>query len=343
MIKRFWFVSCILLLLPAAAFAQDSRAIWDLTQTITIEDLGIAMSYPDGWLHDGGANGGGVTFAATEEDIVAQTDDERSTAATGYTLNVSHLPVDSVAEVIGDEPTLENVLDFAAKSSQITETEDRVEIPVMGRRTLTLIGADPAGRAGFATVWRQGDRLVILNLDAPEMDMLMEAAYSYGLLMSTIVPLGAEDLSDNDVNLPNSGLKVPYPRAWYPSPDNTGAVFQLKSDLTAESVEGALIIMYEEIAEEIGLGKKATVEDYVDYTIEYYGLGEPRREEFIVNGVPAITLRGTDGSGQFGLVTVSIQSGVPVTLAIIANNEEELDTLEPTWNMILKQIAFAQG
>ena len=344
MLRRVLISVCLLLaLLPAAVFAQDSRALWNLTQTITITDLGLEMSYPDGWLHDGGESGNGITFAATQADIDAQADDDKTTASEGLTLNILSIPLDSAKEVIGGDITLESVLDFAAQSSQITETEQRVEIPVVGRRTLTLIGNDASGRAGFATVWQQGDQLVFLKMQGPDMDTVLQAAYSYGQVMSSIVPLGAEELSDKDITLPNSGLRVPYPKSWYPSTENNGAIFQLQSDLTAESPEGSLMIFYEEDAEGIGLSKEATVAEYADYTINFYGLGEPRREEFIVNGQPALTLRGTDGSGQYGLVTVTLQNGVPVTLAVIANTEDELNALEATWNRLLKEIAFAQS
>ncbi len=344
MLRRVWIaVGLLLTLLPAAVFAQDSRALWNLTQTISVADIGIEMSYPEGWLHDGGESGNGITFAATQADIDAQADDDNTTFSEGLTLNILGIPLESAKEIIGGDVTLESVLDFAAQSAQITETEQRVEIPVMGRRTLTLIGNDASGRAGFATVWQQGDLLVFLKMQGPDMDTVLQAAYSYGQVMSSIVPMGAEELGDNTITLPNSGLQIPYPKKWYPGTANNGTVFQLKSDLTAETPEGALMIFYEEDAEGIGLGKDATVADYADYTITYYGLGEPRREEFIINGQPALTLRGTDGSSQYGLVTVTLQGGIPVTLAVIANTEDELNTLEPTWNGLLKAISFAQS
>lgn len=329
---------------PVAVAAQDSEAVWDLSENLTFTDLGFNVNFPAGWVY-GATNGNGVFFAETDDDLALVTDNDPNTLGTDNTMQFIGSQVDELAALIGsDDPTLDEIADFVAQSRGITENEDRVEIPIMTRRSVSVLGEDAAGQGWIVTIWKQGDFAIGAFLTSPSYEETIRVAYSWGNILGGIRPNDALTLSADTVPLANVGAEFNYPDGWTPDPSAATIVYELESDLQNDAGEGHLIVAIEQSLDELELGDDATLEDAVEANIASYELTEPiRREEFILLGQPATVIRGTDGSGQYGLFGFTIVDGIVVQIGVISPDEESLDTLEPTFLAMLQTLRPAES
>ncbi len=339
--KRVFVVAMLLLALviPAATFAQDStpQSAWVLNQTFTVTDLGFTFKFPEDWLSD---SSNGITLATTKSDIAAASDNDDSTVPEGdvITLNATHV-ADLKAQV-GSNPTLEDIADLIAKANDVKETESRVELPVMTRRSLSVIGnSQKDKRAGIATIWRQDDWVVVAALSAPSMSELVDLSYSWGQLIASMNPSDTLPLNSTPLQVTDGNFEINLPQKWYPKTDNPQEVFELKDDMKNDSFNGDIIIVGAQTLKDAGLTSKSTVDDLVDQNITTLGLEEPiRKEEFIILGQPAVTIRGGDDKNGWALVTQTIVDGDAITLAVIAPTEDKINAIEPTWISILQSV-----
>jgi hypothetical protein len=323
--------------MPVVA-AQDSTAVWDLTENLKFNDLGFNITYPSGWEYSA-TKDSGVFFASNKADLAAVTDDDNTTLGSDSTIQVVATEIANLKESVGDDPSLDQLADFLEKSRGITENEKRVEIPVMTRRTLSAFGEDEAKQGWILTVWRQGDWAVGAFLTSPSYKETIRVAYSWGQLLASIVPNDALPLSQNTITLPTSSAEINYPEAWYPDPDHASIVYELKTDLKNGTNEGSLLVTAEQSLAALKLKDTATLDDVVEANITSLALKEPvRREEFILLGQPAITIRGTDGSGQYLLMAQTLIDGNVVQVATLGKDEATIDSLEPTFLAMLQTL-----
>lgn len=327
----------LVLVLPGAAFAQEGGL--DLSLPFTVNDLGIQFDIPSDFIFEAN-NDGRIYFAANQDDIDAQSDDDPTTIPQGITITLRVIPVDVIVEAfpdLGETPTLDALTDLVVTQAQLTEIEDRVEIPVLARRSISAIVSDENNRTGFLTMWTQNGLLISMALAVADSDTLSQVAASWGVLIAKVRPTGALELGTNRIEM--TDFTIAAPDGWFSEADRPNLVYELEDDMTADAPEGRVIILYEEALEEAELTEKSTAEDYAAFNQSYYNLTDPvRSEAFVILGQPAITLRGTEPSGQWVLLTQTILEGQAVTLAMIAANEEDLDAIEPTWIAMLQSI-----
>lgn len=330
--------------LPVAVAAQNSEAVWDLTENLTFTDLGFNVYYPEGWVY-GATNGSGVFFAETEDDLAQVTDDDPNTLGTSNTMQFIGTEIEALAEVVGsDAPTLEEIAAFVMESRGITESEPPVEVPVMSRRSYSILGEDAAGQGWILTVWKQGDFAIGAFLTSPDYDETVRVAFSWGQVLANILPNDPLRLDKGTVPLPTVGAEFNYPEDWFVDPDNANIVYELESDYTDDSSEGFLLIGIEQSLEDLELDDDATLEDVVEANIAILELTEPvRHEEFIMLDQPAIVIRGTDGSDQYALLAHTIVDGVVVQIGVISPDEKSMDAFEPTFVAMLKTLRISKG
>jgi hypothetical protein len=331
-------VFLLALVVPTVSLAQNNPGpVWDLTQTFTVTDLGFTFKFPKDWVND---TSNGIVLAATQDDIKAFSDDDPKTQPEGAVITINAVQISALKAQVGSDPTLDDLANLVVKSGDIKETEARVEIPVMTRRSISVIGTSNAnGRGGIATIWRQGDFLVIATASAPDMKEMIRLSYSWGQVIGSMSPVDAQPLSDTPLQLQAGGFEVSLPQKWYQSTDGSNIFYELKDDMKNNSFKGDVIAVGASALKDIGLTEKSTLNDVVDYNIKQFGLEEPiRREEFIILGQPALTIRGADKSGQWALVTQVIVDGKAISLAAAAPDEDKLNQFEPTWIAILKSV-----
>lgn len=336
-------VLLLALILPGAAFAQEDGL--DLSLPFTVNDLGIMFDIPGDFIFESN-NQGRIYFAANQDDIDAQKDDDPSTNPEGITITLNVIVLDALIEAfpdLGENPSLDAILDLIIEQSQLTEVEARVEVPVLSRRSISAVIKDESDRPGFATIWIQNGLLIGLGLETPDDDTLSQVAGSWGRLISTIRPVEHLDVGGDHI-IEMTDFSIPAPDGWFFDKETPNIIYELEDDMTADSPEGNVIVIYEEDLEAAELTEDSTAVDYAVFNQGYYELIDPvRSEEFVILGQPAITLRGTEPSGQWVLLTQTILNGKAVTLAMIAPSEEKLDEIEPTWIWMLQNIVAANA
>ena len=325
------------LLLPSAVFAQDSRLKLDLDKDtfLNINDLGFRLYYPKGWTFD---NTNGITLVEDPADVAPLIDTDVTTQPTGLAIRVLGIPAETIDGY--DDLSLDDAVQQILQTSGIHETE-RVEVPVMTRRSISVFGDDPNGRAGIITVWKQPDYLVVAAFTGPDMNTMIDLAYSWGVIIGGIEPVGAMDLGDSTLDVPDAGLIVGYPDGWVVNPQNPATRFELKSDLKGDLPKGLIMGALSRSLKSLKLDADATVDDVIDANPDILSFKEPvKRAEFVILGQPAITLSGQadDGSDLWGLATVFVKNGQAVFLVAAAPTEQALTDFTPTWLAVLHSV-----
>ncbi len=336
------FAVLLMLVLPGAAFAQQDGL--DLSLPFTVNDLGIQFDIPGDFIFESN-NQGRIYFAANQDDIDVQKDDDPTTFPQGITINLNVIPLDAIIEAfpdLGENPTLDAITDLVVAQAQLNEVEARVEVPVLSRRSISAVVSDENNRTGFVTLWMQNGLLISLALATPDGETLSAVAGSWGTLIATVRPVDTLELDSTPIEM--TDFTIERPEDWFADSSRPNIVYELETDMTAERPEGTVIVIYEEPLEAAELTAESTAVDYAVFNQSYYQLTDPvRMEEFVILGQPAITLRGTEPTGQWVILTQTILNGKAVTLALIATTEEDLDSVEPTWIAMLQTIRAVEA
>jgi hypothetical protein len=134
-------------------------------------------------------------------------------------------------------------------------------VAIMARRSLVVLAEDRNGLGIVYTLWRQADSVMVASLLAPDYEAILEHAFSWGQLLRTITPTNVLELSDNVIDLTNSGLEVNYPAGWYPNADEPGTIVEFKSDLNSDIPEGIQLLILEATLTDMGLDEDADLDD----------------------------------------------------------------------------------
>lgn len=296
----------LLLIVPVAVNAQDDapEPIFDLNNTFTVEDLQLEFFYPEGWLFD---TSDGIRLASNEADLAAFVDDDPDTLPDGFTINLTAVPEEAIGV---EDPTLDLAAEAIAILAEITVSES-VEVPVMTRRAISLIGTTPDGRSGIVTMWRQDGLIVLFSLGVGEGGVTEEIAYTWGVILGSMqsLPLAGYELTET-LDVTQFGVTVDYPTGWSVVEDPIGVFFyELESDVdvaqTGENAEGYAVIFQFGRASELGLTAETfAYEQLPELAASVLGeLQDSRVIEHVVLDVPGIVLTGgiDDQVGNVGL------------------------------------------
>ncbi|MCA0457719.1 MAG: hypothetical protein LCI00_27385 [Chloroflexi bacterium] len=324
--------------IPAVATAQDE--VWDLNDTITLTDLGFGLNFQSDWVY-AATQGNGIFFAQTEDDLAQVTDNDLSTIASDSSIQFIGTSLDELASVLGTkgEPTLEELADFVADGRGITEVEERIDIPVMSRRSLNVIGENEMGQGIFMTLWKQGQYAVAAILTAPDYDELVNVSYSWGQLLSSMRPSDTLPLGKDTIPLPVTNAEFNYPDGWVADPEYPNIVYELESDQQNGTSEGYFLLAIDQTLEDFGLDDDATLDDVVEANISAYSISKPiRYEEFMLLDQPAVVIRGQDGGDQYILLAQAIVDGNVIQIGVTSSDEDALDAFEPTFVAMLQTL-----
>ena len=326
--------------IPAVTAAQETEAVWDLNDTITLTDLGFALNFPSDWVY-AATNGNGIFFASNKDDLAQVTDDDLSTTASDSSIQFIGTSLEELTSVLGTkgEPTLEELADFVAQGRGLTELEKRIDIPVMSRRSLNVIGENEAGQGVFLTLWKQGQYAIAAVLTAPSYDELVNISYSWGQFLSSFSPSDAALLGKDTILLQNTNAEFNYPEGWVADAQSPNIVYELESDQQNGTSEGYFLLGIDQTLEEFGLDESATLDDVVQANISSYSISEPiRYEEFMLLDQPAVVIRGQDGGDQYILLAQAIVDGNVIQIGVTSSDEDALDAFEPTFVAMLQTL-----
>lgn len=337
--RRFLSVLALLLLMigaPLVIAAQDSKSVWDLTENLKVTDLGLDVKYPSGWSYQA-TESNGIYLAEDKADFEPVTDTDPTTIAKGMTIQLIATKTENLASALGDKATLDDLVDYVVNARGVTEKEARVDVPVMTRRSRVALGVDQAKQGWILSFWRQGEYYMGAFLTAPSYDEILRVAYSYGQLLGSITPLDALPLGKGIMNFPKTQTVMSYPDGWVLNPDKAGVIYELESDLKKDTPEGLTIPTTEVTLEEANVKEGTTVSDLVDSIVANLGLPKTvEREEFILFGQPAITIRGQINKNQYAIATQTIVDGHVLQVGVIGPDEETVTKFEPTFISMLQ-------
>ncbi|MEO8609144.1 MAG: hypothetical protein ABI690_14740 [Chloroflexota bacterium] len=340
-----------LCLLPTAAFAQDNKLTWDLDKKsyLDVTDLGFRFYYPSGWVY--GSSGNGIAIAETQSDLDAQLDDDDSTRPDGQVISILGVPLTALTD-LGDNPTLEQLTDFAVKSGKIKES-DRFEVPVMARRAIWVVGKNSLGRSGVGTFWVQNGYLIVTSLGAPDADTISKSIYTWSYTLASALPLNAENLGTEKVSSDLSQFTMNYPDGWTPDPDpgqSTTVVYELADDVNQKmaKVDGIFLSVIDNSLKDLSFAADATLEDVDSAMNSSFGLDKTvTPEEFVFLDQPALVASGEidDGSGgKRGLIlTTALVGKNAVVFVLIAPTAERAAEFLPTWTAMLNSVTSTKA
>jgi hypothetical protein len=335
---------CLLLALPFSTFAQDEELGWELDEDsfIDVADIGFRFYYPVGWVW--GSGSGGISIAETQADLDAQLDDDDATVPEGRIMSVLGIPLASLPAA--DEPqSMDDYADFVVEVGEITETE-RIELPIMSRRSISVIGENARGRFGIGTIWTQNGYLVLTSLGVPDEATLNDLAYTWGVTIGNFDPLEAETLGKGTLASPVSQFTMNYPDGWTADPDQPDLiVYELEADIGAEltEMEGINLSVIDAPLTDIGFEADAVLEDIVTSMAGNVGLDETAtHEEFIFLGQPAIVSWGEiddDNGGTRGLILTSSVIGENIIIFVMFTpTAERAAEFMPTWVAMMQSV-----
>lgn len=338
--RRFFLLAFLaLLIIPAAAFAQDatpeatSQAMWDLTPVFTVTDLGFQFHYPAGWVQD---TSSGITLAENQDDLNASVDKDDTTNPQGYTMSLNGVPLDALK--LKPDAKLDDVVDLIVGAAGITETESRFDLAVMSRRSVTVVGKGKDGRVGLANIWIQDGIVVVFTLGGPEMNG--DVYYTWGLIIGSMSPTGALEFSDTPLASPNGDFTMSIPKDWFTDAKQPGVAVEKKDDLSSSSSgpHGFATVMIEGKLSDISPDAK-DLTDLAAFVVKAQSLDETVVPvEQIVLGVPALTYTAPSSKkdGSINTYTVVLrEDGTAVIIGLYSASEDDFKTIWPTYLAML--------
>ncbi|MBC7872224.1 MAG: hypothetical protein H7Y09_15375 [Chitinophagaceae bacterium] len=332
-------VLLIVLLMPVMGtiYAQENEALFDLTETFTVADLGFEFNYPSGWVTD---SSDGIYIAENEDDLAAGIDGDDTTQPEGYSITVNGIEIDALGL---EEPTLDNVVEFIVTQSGITVTET-LDLPVMSRRGVLIIGVNTDGRAGLATVWLQNGYVVSFAMGTSEESVSGDLGYTYGLIVGGMHPVDALELAEEPEELTDYGFSINYPADWFVISDEAGSrAYELESDFDNDAAsstpEGLALGVLGGNLEEMGMPAETTVDDLAAALLagseDITDLGE-----FLILDTPGKGFSGTQPAGGFfaAVIVIDEEAGEFTAFIVSSPDAEAYAAFENTFLTVLKSV-----
>jgi hypothetical protein len=343
--RRLFVLLFTLLVLPFAASAQDHQLAWELNAAtyLDLKDLGFRFYYPSGWVYDT-ANGNGVQLADTQANLNAQIDGDDSTQPNGLSIVIRGIPLSALSD-LGANPTLDAIADYVVKVGGLTEIQ-RAEVPVMTRRSISIIATTNSNRAGIATMWVQDKLLILASLGGQDTQSVNHLAYTWYATLASITPIDPLPLSKDLLSDESSHFTMSYPDRWTPETEQPSTVYELADDIGkgVNEVKGSVFTFRDVALSDLQLPDDATLEDVIAKVKPAFDLDDTiKREEFVFLNQPAVTLSGaptanSQGAGHGVIVTLGLVNGRVLILVMVTPTQDAVATLMPTWVSMLMSV-----
>jgi hypothetical protein len=331
-----------LLVLPIVVSAQNSKVLWDLSDEnyIDVTDLGFRFYYPTGWVYD---TSNGIAFAENQADLDAQIDDDDSTIPSGVTITVRGIALSDLTD-LGKNPKLDAVADFTVDAAGVKEDE-RVEVPIMARRSILIIGENNTGRYGIGTLWMQNGYLVLVSLGGADQPTIQNLAYTWGVTLGHITPLDTEPLGEGQLASDVSQFTMNYPEGWVPDPKQSSIAYENEEDIgqALSDISGINLSVIDSPLADLSIPADTPVDDLSAAMNTSFGLDKNTvSEEFIFLGQPARLSSGEIDDGNGGkkglIITAAIIEDRAVIFVVLAPSGERVTGFMPTWVRMLQSV-----
>lgn len=332
----------MLLVIPAVVGAQDSKLVFDLDATFTVTDLGFQFKYPKDWVAD---TSRGIRIAENDADLTAIVDTEESTQAEGYTISLNALTVDN----LGMEPDakLEDIVDTLVSIAGITETEGRVEVPVLSHRAITIIGTNSGNKPGLASIWLQDGYVVLFNMGAPMLNA--DVGYTWGNILGGITALDAMVMNKEPFAPKTAEITMRYPEGWFKD-EASGTLAEIEADLTASGAPTGIAFSISKRTLETISPDAKDLATAMEATSEQLGWAADDDKvvtsEQIIAKQPALNKTGPATNLDDGFLSVTLLMLNEEEVLIIAAfypTEEQMTAFKPTYLTMLSSIEAAEA
>jgi hypothetical protein len=340
--KKLLFVVLVCLLaLPVVALAQEQPKLQlDLSQNFKVTDLKFQFLYPKGWVT---TTGKGLYLAENQADLDALVAEQNPA---GLTMRMFALPL-AIEEIKKNKSSLDDIATELVKQAGLTEKE-RVDIPLMARRAVTVFAANENGRSGIISLWYHDTQVLVFVLGTPDYNTAVKLAYTWGYLLGSIAPLEFDKLEEK-LELPTIQATLLHPKAWVSQLGSSQSPFNIIADNEADvkslsgsgkSVEGRALSIIQAPASQVvnGLDEKATASDVLD-GMSKSGLKDVKPSGYyLVNQQPGEGIRAVTSDGVFVHIIVTVKEGMATAYLLTAPDVEALAAFEPTGLMMLHNI-----
>lgn len=299
--RRFLILVLVLSVFTISATAQDEddfEPIFDLTETFTVEDLGFEFFYPAGWVFD---TSDGIALAETQADLDALITNDPAVTAEGYTIQLTGFPVDAFGL---ENPTLDALAEEFVTLAGVT-IDEVVELPVMARRSISIIGrTEETGRGGIITMWLEDGFVVLFSFGVPDGTADGNEGFTWGQLLGSMTPITDVEVTET-LELPDFGVALEHPAEWTVITDSSGArIYELESDAandaSPDSPEGLAIGLIFGTLEDVGVDASATTDEIVEFLNFAFGFEtlEVTVSEYVILGdIPGVGVAGETAEG----------------------------------------------
>lgn len=342
-------ISCLLIALVAGVVgAQDQprELLFEPERTFTVEDLGMVFLFPEDWVFD---TSDGIQFAENDADLAAELDDDDSTNAVGFALNLTAVPV----ELLGLEEGagMDEIADLVTEIVAL-EVYERFEQAILTYRGIVITGINDQGEEGIAIIWNQGPYVVVLALSPPDdVGLTRDLYYTFGYMIATFRPIVDVEMTEAMAVDLLDEFGIGYPASWSAGQqEDHYYVTEFKSDIeTAYSVDilpDARSMFLETVPlEDLQMEPGSTSRDVLDLLISV-GLYEEFNDinEHLLFDVPAISFRSVSQEGEEPvplMLVLAVVGDDVFALGAKAPDEESLDSLVPIVLHMLGSIEVA--
>lgn len=334
-----------LFIFPLAISAQDddNTLLFDLSETFTVQDLQFQFPYPAGWVYD---VSDGIVIAENDADLAAEVDDDDTTKAEGYTIKLTAVPL---AALSMEDATLDEAVDFLVGAAGIDVTET-VEVPVMTRRSITVIGVDPDGEAGVASIWLQGGYVVLFTMGTPGEAVTGDEGYSWGNIIGATVAIPMEGYELTEVQeLPDFGVAVNYPTGWTVVTTDTGVRFYETEEDAANDSSGAapanyaVAFLFARVSD-MGLPEDTTYDDLPDIAQSIFAPDEVLSiDEHVILDIPGVLVIGSSAAQATAAgLFLDMESDRALVVGVSAPDPQALADFESTGIAMLQSLRFTE-
>jgi hypothetical protein len=290
----------------------------------------------------------GLHLASNQDDLDAVTDDSARTVAEDVTI---YFLLFEKSEIDADERTsVDDITDTVVGTlAEDAEELERFSFGVLARRAVVSVVTNSDDTAAFYAVWTQDENVVLLRLTAPDIEILGEYSFTFGVMLGGISAADAQDLERRPSEITgfdNSVIRIP--DGWSINDrDEPFAVYELETDMDIiineanEPLEGSAFSAVLTSPGEFNIRERDDLTDIIgaledaniieDFTVE---------GEFNVNSFSGVGISGEfpNGRGVFIVFTFDFDNDAAYVYIFSSTSARELRNMMPTFLMMLNSV-----
>jgi len=349
--RKVTMIVLFLLALSGVVLAQEEPTlVFEPDTVFTIRDLGFTFLFPEGWVH---ATGDGIQFAENETDLAAETDDDSTTQAAGYTMSLAALPLAALG--LEESSDITTIADLVVTAGGLTVSE-QFDQAIMTYHGVAVAGVNSNGEDGVAIIWQPGEYVIVFGLGVPEeVGLTSDVYYTFGYLIGAMQPVTDLEFTETLTIDALGGFTIDYPTDWFADwvmdedGDEGYYIVENETDVAGiseeETVPTGRALFFQTIPlSDLGLEVGATPQDIFDLFVAAEIYPEVVvMSEHILFDVPALAGMMTPVNGTTPLIVVTgIVEDTVFAFGLKAPDEAELLEFWPSAVAMLNTIAAVE-